>query len=66
MFFLNGLFDKTKRHFINIFLFCRKDNLKKTFFRHFLDIFLLCQKDGLKNIFFSHLLVILVFCAIWN
>jgi len=63
MSFLTCLFNKIKRHLIDIFLFCRKDNLKKNyFFVIFLDIFSLCRKDDFKKITFNYLLV---FRAVW-
>jgi len=62
MSFLSCLFDKTKRHLIDIFSFCQKDNLKKISFCYLLDIFLLCRKDNLKKTTFSYFLV---FCAVW-
>jgi len=36
MSFLSCFFDKTKRHLIDIFLLCQKDNLKKITFSCFL------------------------------
>jgi len=63
MFFLSCLFDKTKRHLIDIFSFCRKDNLKMISFCHLLDVSSLCRKDNLKKTTFSYLLV---FCAVWE
>jgi len=62
MSFLSCLFDKTKKHLIDIFSFCQKDNLKKISFCYLLNIFSLCRKDNLKKITFNYLLV---FCAVW-
>jgi len=52
---------KFEKDLIDIFSFCRKDDLKKISFYHLLNIFLLYRKDDLKKTF-SYLIV---FCAVW-